>query len=173
MTYATVDELNSALGKRLAESGYLNAYESESVFERDVWDRCVRFMAEVVHDTAVYCLTSHTKDRSGRSEAAWKAFCREDCGPDVKVLDSNNRVDIVVKHPVQGSIGIEVKCLGDRGGATKLTQGLGQAMLALVHRDRSVLIIHCGTVEAGEREYLRRVADKICRGSKTSIIVVP
>jgi hypothetical protein len=171
--YATVDELNSALGKRLAEPGYLNTYESEAAFERDVWDRCIKFMAEIVHDTAIFCLTSHTKDRSGRSEDAWKAFCREDCGPDVKVLDSNNRVDIVVKHPVQGSIGIEVKWLGDRGGATKLTQGLGQAMLALAHRDRTVLMIHCGTVGAGEREHLRSVADKICQGSKTSIIVVP
>ena len=108
MTYATVDELNSALGKRLAEPGYLITYESEAAFERDVWDRCAKFMAEVVHDTDIFCLTSHTKDRRGRSETAWKAFCREDCGPDVTVLDSNNRVDIVIEHfdPVQGSMEI-------------------------------------------------------------------
>jgi hypothetical protein len=112
MAYATVDELNSALVKHLAESGYSNTYGSESAFEREVWGRCFKFMAEVVQDPedrAKYCLTSHTKDRIGRSEAAWKEFCREKCGPDVKVLDSNNRVDIVVKHPVQRSIGIEVK----------------------------------------------------------------
>jgi hypothetical protein len=173
MAYATVDELNTALRKRLAKSGYLNTYETESAFERDVWDRCVKFMAEVIDDPSIYCLTSHTKNRSGRSRAAWKAFCRGDCGPDVKVLGTNNRVDIVIKHPVKGSIGIEVKCLGDAGHVAKLTQGLGQAMLALEHRDRTVLIIHCGTVEVRERQRLRRIADKICQGSKTSIIVVP
>ncbi len=51
--------------------------------------------------------------------------------------------------------------------------GIGQAMFALAHRDRTVLIIHCGTVEAKGREHLRTVAEKICRGSKTSIVVVP
>lgn len=173
MPYATIEDLNVALVKRLAESGYSKTYESESAFEAAVWDRLVKLMSEVVQDTAAFCLTSHTKERNGRSDAAWKAFCCEDRGPDVNVLGSNSRLDIVVKHPAQGSIGIEVKCLGNIGHAAKLTQGIGQAMLALAHRDRTVLIIHCGTVGAKDREHLRTVAEKICRGSKTSIVVVP
>jgi hypothetical protein len=172
MTYSTVDDLNVALAKQLAEAGYSETYQNESAFEADVWARLVKFMSQVEKDTTTYCLTSHTQ-RNGRSEAAWKAFCREDCGPDVNVLGSNNRLDIVVKHPIQGSIGIEVKCLGNSGHAAKLTQGIGQAMLALAHRDRTILMIHCGTAKAREREHLRTIANKVCRESKTSIIVVP
>ena len=122
MTYSTVDDLNVALAKQLAAAGYSETYQNESAFEADVWARLVKFMSQVEKDTATYCLTSHTQ-RNGRSDAAWKAFCREDCGPDVNVLGSNNRLDIVVKHPIQGSIGIEVKCLGNSRQAAKLTQG--------------------------------------------------
>ncbi len=172
MTHSTVDDLNIALARHLAETGYSERYQDESAFEADVWARLVRFMSQVKQDVATKCLTSHTQ-HSGRSDAAWKAFCREDYGPDVNVLGINNRLDIVVKHPIQGSIGIEVKCLGDRGHAAKLTQGIGQAMLALVHRDRTILMIHCGSVTAKERERLRTIAEKICQGSKISIIVVP
>jgi len=173
MGYATIDDLYVALGKRLAEPGYSKMYKSESALEEDVWDRLVKLMSEVVDDTCVWCLTSHTSDRKGRSAAAWKAFCSEDCGPDVNVLGSNNRLDIVVKHPVRGSIGIEVKCLGSGGHAAKLTQGIGQVMVALAHRDRTMLVIHCGTVEIKERERLRKVAEEICKGTRISIIVVP
>jgi hypothetical protein len=172
MTYSTVDDLNVALAKHLAEPGYSKRYQNESAFEADVWTRLVNFMSQAQQDTASYCLTSHTR-RKGRSDAAWKAFCCEDRGPDVNVLGSNNRLDIVVKHPIKGSIGIEVKCLGNSGHAAKLTQGIGQAMLALAHRDRTILMIHCGTADARERDHLRTIAKKICRESKTSIIVVP
>ena len=130
-------------------------------------------MSEVVQDTSISCLTSHTAGHKGRSDIAWKAFCREERGPDVKVLGSNNRLDIIVKHPMGGSIGIEVKCLGNGGHTAKLTQGIGQATLALAHRDRTLLVIHCGTVESGEREHLREVAKKICEGTRMSIVVVP
>jgi hypothetical protein len=173
MKYSTVDDLNFALVKYLAEAGYSKTYANESAFEADVWARLVKFMSQVEQDTASDCLTSHTQ-RNGRSEAAWKAFRREDCGPDVNVLGSNNRLDIVVKHPIQGSIGIEIKCLGNRGHAAKLTQGIGQAIIALAHRDRTILIIHCGPAIAKEQPaHLRTIANKICQESKTSIIVVP
>lgn len=172
MTYSTVDDLYVDLVKYLAQAGYSETYQNESDFEADVWARLVDFMSQVVQDTTTYCLTSHTQCKR-RSDVAWKQFCREDFGPDVKVLGSTNRLDIVVKHPLQGSIGIEVKCLGNSGHAAKLTQGMGQAMLALAHRDRTILMIHCGTVEARERGNLRTIAEKICRGSKSSMIVVP
>ena len=173
MTYSIVDDLNVALARHLAEADYSKKYQNESAFEADVWARLVKFMSQVEKDTASYCLTSHTQ-HNGRSDAAWKAFCREDCGPDVNVLGSKNRLDIVVKHPIKGSIGIEVKCLGNSGHTAKLTQGIGQAMLALAHRDRTILIIHCGPAIAKEqRAHLRTIANKICQESKTSIIVAP
>ena len=172
MGHAAVDDLYAALRSRLAEPGYARKYESESAFEADVWGRLLEFISEGGQATDGCCLTSHTK-LEGRSDAAWRAFCREERGPDVKVLGSNNRLDIVVKHPVEGSIGIEVKCLGNGGHAGKLTQGLGQAMLALAHRDRTLLVIHCGAVESEDREWLRTIADEICQGTRVSIIVVP
>jgi len=55
----------------------------------------------------------------------------------VNVLGSKNRLGIVVKHPKQGSIGIEVKCLGQRGHARKLTQGLNNNAERLRERTAS------------------------------------
>ena len=118
MNYSTVDDLNVALVKHLAEPGYSERYQDENAFEAAVWARLVEFMSQLNEDTATSCLTSHTQ-RNGRSDTAWKTFCRENFGPDVNVLGSNNRLDIIVKHPIQGSIGIEVKCLGNGGHAAK------------------------------------------------------
>ncbi len=125
--------------------GYRDTYDDESAFEVDVWTRLVAFMElEAEGGAANLCLTSHTS-LAGRSAAVWLEFCSEERGPDVSVLGSRNRLDIVVKHPNkdQGSIGVEVKCLGNTGHAAKLTQGIGQAMLALAHRDRTLLVVHC------------------------------
>jgi hypothetical protein len=165
----TVDDLYTAIIRRLAEPTYADHYASESDFEADVWTRLTSMLGE---DAARYCLTSHT-ERTGRSAVEWEAFCRETPGPDLNVLGSNNRLDIVVKHRNCGSIGIEVKWLSDAGHTGKLTQGLGQAMLALANRDRTLLVIHCGTVTSDERRHLREVADKVCAGTKTGILVVP
>jgi hypothetical protein len=173
MRYATVNDLYGALSKHLAARGYSKTYANEAAFEADVWDRVIAFMADVVKDTGTLCLTSHTAKHRGRSDAAWELFRREARGPDVKVLDSNNRLDIVVKHPVEGSIGIEVKCLGHSGHTGKLTQGIGQTMLGLAHRDRTLLMIHCGTVETKDRDQLQAVAHEITRGTRMSILVVP
>ena len=127
----TVDDLYSAIVRRLAEPTYPDHYDSESDFEAEVWSRITRMVG---NDAERHCLTSHT-ERLGRSAVEWERFCQETPGPDVNVLGSNNRLDIVVKHPEGGSIGIEVKWLGDSGHTGKLTQGLGQAMLALANRD--------------------------------------
>jgi hypothetical protein len=108
----------------------------------------------------------------GRSAAAWDTFCSEDPGPDVEILGSKNRLDIVVKQAV-GSIGIEVKCLGNDGHTAKFTQGLGQAVLALANRDRTVLAIHCGTVTEDQRAILRQIAEKIAQGTNTAIVIAP
>jgi hypothetical protein len=169
MAYDTVQELYRAVLSRLREPGYAATYADESAFEADVWARLVELPGL---DAAQHCLTSHTQ-REGRSASAFKAFFKETRGPDVRVLGSSNRLDIVVKHHVKGSVGIEVKCLGKGGHTGKLTQGLGQAMLALENRDRTLLMIHCGTVSPDARRRLQRVADNICRGTRTAVIVVP
>ena len=171
MTYGTIEELYRAVLSRLRQPGYAETYDDESAFETDVWSRLRDLLKQ---DAAQHCLTSHA-EREGRSVSAWEAFCKETPGPDVKVLGSNNRLDIVVKHQSKGSIGIEVKCLGSDGHTGKLTQGLGQAMLALANRDLTLLMIHCGTenVTPHDRQELQRVADSICKGTRTAIIVVP
>jgi hypothetical protein len=172
MNPTNIDELWMLLRERLAEPKYAGAYPTESAFEADVWTRVVKLATQIGLDVSTACLTSHA-EHTDRSVAAWRRFCREDMGPDVNVLGSNNRLDIVLRHPEYGSIGIEAKCLGASGHAGKLTQGLGQAVLGLAQRDRTLLVIHCGTVDANERERLRKVGNKICDATKTAIVVVP
>lgn len=174
MPYASIDELFIALRDRLSEPGYKRTYGGESAFERDVWSRVWNVMEPAVRDVKACCLTSHT-ELPGRSAAEWKAFCKENRGPDVKALGSNNRLDIVVRLPDKsGSVGIEVKWLGAKGHAEKLTQGIGQAILALAHRDRTLLMIHCGTVAAEERRRLRQLAEGMSREmERFALIVVP
>jgi len=167
-----IGELWTLLLERLAASKYRRAYETESDFEADVWENVRNTATDLGLDAAQTCLTSHTV-RSGRSSAAWSEFCLEEAGPDVDVLGSANRLDIVFRHPRLGSIGIEVKCLGRRGHVGKLTQGLGQAVLGLENRDRTLLVIHCGSVSTTERDHLREVSRKICAGMAAKIIVVP
>jgi hypothetical protein len=167
----TTDELWIALRERLQEPGYQRYYDTESRFEVDVWKRVVKLAEDLGLDAAHACLSSHVI-HAGRSAAAWKQFLRESVGPDVKVLDSNNRLDIVLRHPAHGSIGIEVKCLGQTRHAGKLTQALGQALLGLAHRERTLVVIHCGTVGPRERKLLQETGDKICAGAKLSLVVV-
>ena len=172
MNPTSIDELWMLLRERLAEPNYAGVYPTESAFEAVVWRRVVKLATQIGLDASTTCLTSHV-EHADRSVAAWKGFCQEDIGPDVNVLGSNNRLDIVFRHPEYGSIGIEVKCLGGNGHAGKLTQGLGQALLGLAHRARTLLVIHCGSVDVHERQRLRKVCNKICDGTKTAVVVVP
>lgn len=169
MKYRAIEHLYRAVKKRLAEPGYAKRYANEDDFEDAVWHRLLEMFDP--DKAASICLTSHTK-RKGRSAGVWKTFCREESGADVRALGSNNRLDIVVNHDV-GTIGVEVKCLGPAGHTGKLTQGLGQAILGLANRDRTMMIIHCGTRAAAERKALQKIAGRITEGSGTSIIVVP
>ncbi|NPU83216.1 MAG: hypothetical protein HPY65_01920 [Syntrophaceae bacterium] len=150
----------------------MDSYPTESAFESDVWESVVKVAEHIGLNKEVACLTSH-RTNPDRSPVYWKEFCKQEKGPDVNVLGSNNRLDIVFKHPEYGSIGIEVKCLGTKGHAAKLTQGIGQMFLALAHRDRTILVIHCGTVSSAEKQRLREVAEEICKETRTAVIVVP
>ena len=172
MTYKTIADLFDSVRTELAKPGYADKYADERAFEADVWKRLRTLVTNAGGDPATVCLTSHTW-AEGRSAENWRAFCFGDHGADVNVLDSKNRLDIVLRHPQGGSIGVEVKCLGAGGHAAKLTQGIGQAMLALAHRDHTILAIHCGTVAKNERERLRNIAAKISAPPRMSVIVVP
>lgn len=170
-----IDELWTVLQKVLSAPGYSETYASEDAVEAEVWTRVRALASRLDWDPDENCLTSHT-DRSPRSATAWEKFCREETGPDVEVLGSGYRLDIVVKGPgVEGTIGIEVKWLGKERHTDKLKEGLGQALLALAHRTRTILVIHCGTqsVNPTERSELRRVADQILKGTRTALVVVP
>jgi hypothetical protein len=172
VTAKNTDELWLLLRERLAGPGYAETYDAEPALEVDVWKRVRALAADLGIDASNACLTSHAIHRD-RSAKAWQSFCEEPRGADVHVLESNNRLDIVFRHPELGSIGIEVKCLGESGHAGKLTQGLGQALLGLENRDRTILVIHCGTVEVKERERLRQIGDRICVGLRIGLVVVP
>lgn len=167
-----VDDLERLLEERLGAPAYADEYESEVEFESDVWKRVVTLAKDLRIDPAQSCLTSHAI-HADRSCEAWQGFCAEEVGPDVNILGSKNRLDIVLRHPQLGSIGIEVKCLGAAAHSSKLTQGLGQAVLGLANRVRTMLVIHCGAVNKEERDRLRDVATRICAGSRVRIVVVP
>lgn len=168
-----VEDLFAALVGRLAQSGYADPHGSEAAFEEEVWDRVVALMRERGADPSLACLTSHTVGHRERTDAGWRAFCADTPGPDVNVLSSNNRLDIVVREPAGGSVGIEVKCLGRSGHCAKLTQGIGQTILALENRDRTLLVIHAGTVSEAERVRLREIAGRVCHETRMAIVVAP
>ena len=167
-----IDEVWKLLQDSLGRPGYHDQYATEADFEAAVWPRVVGLATEFGWDVRSTCLTSHTL-HSERSADAWNEFLREEAGPDVAVLDSKNRLDIVLRHPDYGSIGIELKCLGPRGHAAKLTQSVGQAVLALFHRDRTVVAIHGGTVKPEARRRLGNVVERTCRGTRIAVVVVP
>ncbi|MGV8081745.1 MAG: hypothetical protein AB2L22_16985 [Syntrophales bacterium] len=169
---SNIDDLWVILRRHIEGSDFLDSYLTELAFESDVWARVVEVAVKYGLNKEAACLTSH-RTNPGRSPVYWEEFCKQEKGPDVNVLGSNNRLDIVFKHPEYGSIGIEVKCLGTKGHAAKLTQGIGQMVLALAHRDRTILVIHCGTVSSAERQRLREVSKKICKGTRMAVIVVP
>ena len=140
-----VDELWLAIRDCLGQPGYREDYGTEAAFEADVWKRIVTLTTNLGMDVASTCLTSHSIHED-RSVPEWERFRKEEAGPDAEALGSNNRLDIVFRHATHGSVGIEVKCLGPKGHTGKLTQALGQALLGLWHRDRTIVAIHCGTV---------------------------
>jgi sugar phosphate isomerase/epimerase len=168
MESAQIDAVLDRVVGRLIEPPYKATYPNETELEVEVWRRMVLLAEELGFD----CLTSHAV-HADRSVAKWQEFAGEPIGPDVRVLGANNRLDIVLRNRDVGSIGIEVKCLGESGHTGKLTQGLGQAVLALAKRDRTVLLLHCGTVTEADRVELRDVASRICDGFRVRVIVVP
>jgi hypothetical protein len=173
---SNIDELWAVLQGELGAPGYLESYPSEDAVEAEVWARVRNLASHFGWNPDDTCLTSHFK-RSPRSAEAWEKFRRQEQGADVEILLSKNRLDIVVKvQGIEGSIGIEVKLLGKKGHSGKFTQGLGQALLALENRTRTILVIHCGSISrtnADAARRLKQIGDKILKGSNTALVVVP
>ncbi|OGA05198.1 MAG: hypothetical protein A3I00_08805 [Betaproteobacteria bacterium RIFCSPLOWO2_02_FULL_64_12] len=111
-------------------------------------------------------------ERLGRSKDAWDKFLKTG-KVDLSVLGANKRLDLVVRHPTGKTIGIEVECLVGKTLANALIIGIGQAVLALGHRDRVLLVVHCGKRPSGQRKSLRRLGRKIFTDPRIRMIVVP
>lgn len=156
-------------------------YRSEDHFEADVWRVLWRWANRRWPDKAAdILLTSHTsRERAPwtRSAERWEKFLRQRLGPDVRALGSNNRVDIVVRPPGGDSIGIEVEWFSrathaKKRSASVLAHGLGQAALALAHRDLTILVIGCSASRGEEARELRRHLIRACRGSRMRAVVI-
>jgi hypothetical protein len=150
-------------------------YRSEDHFEADVWSVLWRRADRRWTDKAAdILLTSHTsRERApwSRSAERWEKCLRQRLGPDVRALGSNNRVDIVVRPPAGGSIGIEVEWFSrsthaKKRSASVLAHGLGQAALALTHRNLTILVIGGSASRGEEARELRRHLVHACRGSR-------
>jgi hypothetical protein len=88
-------------------------------------------------------------------------------------LGSKNRVDILVLPPSGGSVRIEVEWFPRasrkrKRRASVLAHGLGQAALALAHRDLAVMVIGCSAARGREAQELHRHLVRACRGSRNA-----
>jgi len=151
------------------------AYPNEPSLERAVWDtlyaRCgLHFGPDSVSSVL---LSSHRSlGLPGRSQSEWHAF--KDAGhADLVIFGTSKRVDLAVRHPDRHLIGIEVECLTQANPADALVIGLGQTLLALGHRDRTILVAHCGSPTLAEQNELRRIAAKISQHPHVRIVLLP
>ena len=151
-------------------------FATEPKFERPVWDVVFKHCARSFGKDAVseILLSSHESlHLPGRSAEAWKRF-KEHGGPNVEVLRSGRRLDMVVLVPDTQGIGIEVECLSGKSPATQLIVGLGQALLALGKRDCVILVVNCPRASLKERNEVRKVARRMLRHApRLRLVVTP
>jgi hypothetical protein len=171
---STFLEIISVLG----EPGlFAPRYRNEAEFEEDVWAKLRRWCKEAhpgwSEDKVL--LTSHKERRDGRSEQEWQGFIDAADGPDVRLMDGNHRVDIVVRPPNEGTIGIEIKSLSSKQKYRheQLLKGLGQATLSLGNRELALLVVHTGSLDKKERQNLREIAKRITCNSRIGFLVAP
>jgi hypothetical protein len=152
-------------------------YRNEAEFEEDVWAKLRGWCKETHTGWSVdkVLLTSHKEHRDGRSEQEWQGFIDAADGPDVRLMAGNHRVDIVVRPPNEGTIGIEIKALSSnqKYRHEQLLKGLGQATLSLANREFALLIVHGGPLDKKERQNLRQIAKRITHNSRIGFLVVP
>jgi len=172
------DQLTRAL---MRSRMFAKTYRNEDHFEAEVWKVLWRWANRRWPGRAAdVLLTSHTsRDRKpwARNGELWEKFKDQRRGPDVPALGSKNRVDIVVRPPGGGSIGIEVEWFSKanrkkKRSASVLAHGLGQAALALAHRDLAVMVIGCSAARGREAQELHRHLARACRGSRMRGVVI-
>ena len=83
----------------------------------------------------------------------------------------------MVRLPGGESIGIEVEWFSratreKKRSASVLAHGLGQAVLALTHRNLAILVIGCSASRGEEARELRRNLIRACRGSRMRAVVI-
>ena len=151
------------------------AYANEPAFERAVWAalhlKCCTFFGKKGASCALLC--SHSSlDLPGRSQSEWDNFL--DLGhADFRIFGANKRVDFAVQHPDGHRIGIEVECFTQANRADAFVIGLGQTLLALGHRDRTILVGHCGSPTSAERQVLRHIADRVSEHPHVWVVLLP
>ena len=152
-------------------------YPNETEFEEAVWAKLRRWCKETHPGWSIskVLLTSHKKRRDGRSKEEWQRFMDTADGPDVRLMAGDHRVDIVLRPPNEGTIGIEIKALSSnqKYRHEQLLKGLGQATLSLAKRQQALLVVHGGSLDKEERQNLREIARKITRNSRIGLLVVP
>ena len=169
-------KLLDALTAELSRPGFTAAYAGEDSFENAVWLRLWKWCdRRWPGKAAKILLTSHT-ERHNRSPEQWKLFQNSGRLADVHALGSKNRLDIVVRPPRGGTVGVEIKCLSEEGHSKKrsagiLVHGLGQAALALARRNGTILVIHCGPAAKEQRRELRALARNVFRDGPMRLVV--
>jgi hypothetical protein len=92
----------------------------------------------------------------------------------LRIFGVNKRVDLAVQHPDGHRIGIEVECFTQANRADAFVIGLGQTLLALGHRDRTILVAHCGSIPTpAERQELRRIAARVSEHPCVRVVLIP
>jgi hypothetical protein len=172
----TFDTLFGDLESALESDPHLKQpYANEPAFERAVWDtlyeRCSRHFGEEGIPCALLC--SHASlNLPGRSQSEWDKFLASGHA-DFRIFGANKRVDFAVQHPDGRRIGIEVECFTQANRADAFVIGLGQTLLALGHRDRAILVAHCGSASSSERQALRHIAKRVSEHPHVRVVLLP
>jgi len=125
---------------------------------RIVWEHCGTCFPQ--EDPPGIVLSSQKSlGLPNRSAEKWAELLSSSLA-DLEVLEAKKRLDIVLQLPGKVTIGIEVECMSAQSPADQFIVGLGQSVLALAHRDRVLLVAHCGPNSSASRQ-LQEIANRI------------
>jgi hypothetical protein len=187
-----IDEVVAALEDC---SAVLEDFVGEEGFEERVWQhlwawvqrRCQPGGPGADKTPGSILLTSHAKrkERKERDEKEWERFqAPPDKLADAVLLDGCfSRLDIVLRSPApQITIGIEVERIKTpppgrkKPKADPLIHGLGQAALALLRREWTVLVVYWPVVGVSTREERRQLRDALegwFRDRRLRVVILP
>jgi hypothetical protein len=149
-------------------------YTSEPAFERAVWKTlhhlCVQHFGVAKAKCVLLC-SHYSLNLPGRSQSEWNSFLNAGHA-DFQIFGMDKRVDFALSHPDGQRIGIEVECFTQANKADALVIGLGQTMLALGHRERTILIGYCGSPTPAEREALDLIATRVSEHPRVRVVLL-